>query len=91
MNRALASLGIDIGAALGDLRHGRALNADGRARLIDVLARSLMALTGRPVPERAASDPEALIEAAVLIARSHGLAGIDLTKVFNTAVERNPR
>lgn len=83
-----AALGVEVGAALRRLRDGRALNGDGRAVLVDLLGRVLVELSGRPAPRRAAEDPVAVIEAAVMVARDAGLGGMDLVAAFNQAVER---
>jgi hypothetical protein len=82
------ALGVEVGAALRRLRDGRALNADGRARLVDLLGRVLVELSGRPAPRRVAEDPVAVVEAAVMVARDSGLTGMELVAAFNQAVER---
>jgi hypothetical protein len=89
--RAHLALGLDAARLMLDLRAGRALDATGRARAVDVLARVLPALAGRSIPPRALADPAVLVEAAVALARDAGMSGPELVVAFNDAVERSPR
>jgi len=85
--RPVIALALDVARVLSDLRAGRALDVDGRARVIGVLARTLPALAGNPVPARSDADPAGLVRAAVTLARDAGLSGSDLVAVFNDALE----